>query len=702
MTPKMRFRQVLLTVFTALVMLIACTPNKGQKQEGTNALINESSPYLLQHAYNPVDWNPWGETALKQAKDEDKLIIISIGYAACHWCHVMEHESFEDSLIAAKMNANYVSIKVDREERPDVDAIYMDAAQLMNGSGGWPLNVVALPDGRPVFAGTYFPRDNWEKVLDYFSDLYVKDKPKMVSQAEQLTEGISQVEMPVFNESGSSFDAANFETLFTNSANTVDMKYGGREGEPKFPMPSIYEFLLSYDYFQNSEEARKILKITLDNMAFGGIYDQLGGGFARYSTDKTWTVPHFEKMLYDNSQLVSLYSHAYQHYGDPEYARIVKETLDFVDRELSDKSGGFYSSLDADSEGEEGKFYVWTEEEINQALGQNAEVFKAYYGVTHKGNFEEKNILVKMMSTGELAGKFNLSEEKVQKIVDDGKEKLMDIRSGRVRPGLDDKVLTSWNSLMIIGYLDAYFALSDQAYLQKAVKCGEFLMKKQIEKSGKVNRNYKDGKSSISGFLDDYSHTILAFVKLYEATFDESWLYKARDLKDYVMEHFSDEDTKMFFYTSDQDPELIARKMELTDNVIPGSNSSMAHALFQLGQYFYDEKDLVRANQMFANVEADVLENPYFYSNWARLYGLMGNRFYEVAVVGTEAQQKKLELAGRYIPNKILMGGKNEGSLELLEGKLNKGNTMIYVCENKSCQLPVKEAKLAMGQMGLK
>jgi uncharacterized protein len=683
-------------------MLIGCSPNNGQEHGKANALIKESSPYLLQHAYNPVDWNPWGDVALEKAKAEDKLMIISIGYSACHWCHVMEHESFEDSLIAEKMNDNYVSIKIDREERPDIDAIYMDAARLLNqGQGGWPLNVVTLPDGRPIFAGTYFPRDTWEKVLDHFASKYKTDKADFLDLAEKVTAGIKEIEMPVFNESGSTFDAANFETLFTNATSNIDMKYGGREGAPKFPTPSIYEFLLSYDYFKKDERAQKVIKVTLDNMAFGGIYDQAGGGFARYSTDKTWTVPHFEKMLYDNSQLVSLYSHAYQFYGDEEYARIVRETLEFVGRELSDKSGGFYSSLDADSEGEEGKFYVLSEEEIDKIIGENAEIFKTFYGVTRRGNFEEKNILVKTMSLAELGKKFEMATEDAAAMVDAGKKKLMDIRADRIRPGLDDKVLTALNGLMIVGYLDAYFALGDKSYLNKALACGEFILKKQIEKSGKISRNYKEGKSSINGFLDDYSYTILAFIKLYEATFNEEWLYKAKEIKDYVVNHFGDQETKMFFYTSDEDPELIARKMEISDSAIPSSNSAMAHALFQLGQYFYNEGDLARANQMFANLEEDVIANPYFYSNWARLYGLMGNKFYEVAVVGSNAQEKKLDLVAKYIPNKILLGGKDEGSLELLSGKLNKGNTMIYVCQNKSCQLPVTEADKAFVQMGV-
>ncbi len=686
---------------TLALMLLACSPNKGQRKDGANALINESSPYLLQHAYNPVNWHPWNEEALKKAEKEDKLLVISIGYAACHWCHVMEHESFEDSLIAVKMNDSYVSIKVDREERPDVDAIYMNAAQLMNGSGGWPLNVIALPDGRPVFAGTYFPRDNWEKVLDYFTDMYANDRAKMIDQATRLTEGISQVEMPVFNESGTSYSEETYASLLARIDTTMDHSYGGKKGAPKFPMPSIHEFLLTHNYFSPNETTQQIVTASLNNMAFGGLYDQLGGGFARYSTDETWTVPHFEKMLYDNAQLVSLYSHAYQQFGDQEYARVVRETLAFVERELSDKSGGFYSSLDADTEGEEGRFYVWTEKEIDEALGQTASLFKTYYGVTHSGNFEEKNILVKQMSIAELAKQFDLDVDAAADQLARASKQLFDMRSKRVTPPLDDKILTSWNALMITGYVDAYFALGEKSYLKRALACGNFIRKNQIQTSGLLYRNYKDGKSSINGFLDDYAHTILAFVKLYEATFDEEWLHTANDLKKYVMDHFSDDNTKMFFYTSDLDPELIARKMEVSDNVIPASNSSMAHALYQLGHYFYAEEDIERAQQMYANVEADATQYPHFYSNWARLYGFMGHRYFEVAIVGKEAHEKNLAISRTYIPNKILMGGKDEGTLELLQGKLNKGNTMIYVCENKACQLPVTDPKQALKQMGL-
>lgn len=689
----------LVSILIAATLILACKQNMGQENKSTNHLISETSPYLLQHAYNPVDWFPWGEEALDLAKREDKLMIISIGYAACHWCHVMEHESFEDSTIAAKMNANYISIKVDREERPDIDQIYMDAAQLMTGQGGWPLNVIALPDGRPVFAGTYFPKENWGKVVDYFAEMYRTQPGKMLEQAEKITEGISQLEVPELNESGAQFDSATYAAVEDKIVLSIDLQYGGRQGAPKFPMPTVFELLLAKNYYQPNEETKAALKVTLDGMADGGIYDHLGGGFARYSVDETWTVPHFEKMLYDNAQLISLYSHAYQVFGNEKYAQAVRETISFCNRELSDETGGFYSSLDADSEGEEGKFYVWSEKEIDQILGDDSELFKTHYGVSKKGNFEGHNILERKASFGDLSQIFNQSEDQIQDNIASSKAKLMEVRNGRVRPGLDDKSLTSWNGLMIIGLVDAYFALQNEDYLDRALKAGNFLKSNQIQSSGQLLRNYKNGQSTISGFLDDYAYTILAFTKLYEATFDESWLAEAKKLKEYVLTHFSDEKTQMFFYTSDEDEKLIARKMELSDNVIPASNSAMAEALYLLGQFYYNQADLDRAIQMVANMEKEFTSQPSFYSNWARLYGLMGQQHFEVAVVGAEAQSKKREIALPFVPNKILLGGTTEGSLELLEGKLSEGKTLIYVCENKSCLLPVEEPQKALEQL---
>lgn len=678
----------------------ACTQNMEEEHKYTNELIAETSPYLLQHAHNPVDWFPWGEKALDLAKREDKLMIISIGYAACHWCHVMEHESFEDSTIAAKMNANYISIKVDREERPDIDQVYMAAAQLMNnGQGGWPLNVIAMPDGRPVFAGTYFPRENWGKVVDYFAEVYRTQPGKMLEQANKVTQGINAMEVPELNSDAAPFDQIQYDSTGQKIAARIDKINGGKEGAPKFPMPAVYEYMLAQNYYNPNQALEEAVKVTLDGMADGGIYDHLGGGFARYSVDTTWTVPHFEKMLYDNGQLISLYSHAYQVFGDEKYARAVRETIAFCNRELSDPAGGYYSSLDADSEGEEGKFYVWSEEEIDAALGSESELFKTYYGVSEKGNFEGHNILERKMSIQDVAGKFDLQVDDAIKQIEEAKAKLMKVRDGRVRPGLDDKVLTSWNGLMILGLVDAYFALQDEAYLERAIEAAEFIKTRQIQESGQLLRNYKNGKSTISGFLDDYAFTILAFIKLYEATFDEQWLHRANQLKNYVNGHFTDEQTRMYFYTSDEDEKLIARKMELSDNVIPASNSAMAEALYLLGQFFYIEEDLKRAIQMVANMEKDFVAQPYFYSNWGRLYGLMGQRHFEVAIVGDDANNKKMNLAQSFIPNKILLGGKDEGTLELLEGKHADGQTLIYVCENKSCLLPVEEVEKAKEQM---
>ncbi|UXX81240.1 thioredoxin domain-containing protein [Reichenbachiella carrageenanivorans] len=692
-------RTGLVSVLIIVLSTYACTQNMEKKHPHTNHLISETSPYLLQHAHNPVDWFPWGPEALDLAQREDKLMIISIGYAACHWCHVMEHESFEDSTIAAKMNANFLSIKVDREERPDIDQIYMTAAQLMTGQGGWPLNVIALPDGRPVFAGTYFPKENWGKVVDYFAEMYRTQPGKMLEQAEKITEGINQLEVPELNETGAPFDSALYASAGNQIIETIDKQYGGRQGAPKFPMPTIYDFLLTQHYYLPNEDLASGIKTTLDGMANGGIYDHLGGGFARYAVDETWTVPHFEKMLYDNAQLISLYSHAYQVYGDDKYAQAVRETITFCNRELSDPSGGYYSSLDADSEGEEGKFYVWSEEEIDQTLGGAAALFKKHYGVSKHGNFEGHNILERKESIADLANKYDLSNTEVKQQIEDSKTQLMKVRDRRIRPALDDKILTSWNGLMMIGLVDAYFALQDENYLADALETAQFIKDKQIQPSGQLLRNHKNGQSTISGFLDDYAFTILAFTKLYEATFDESWLTEAYKLKTYVDAHFSDEKTKMYFYTSDEDEKLIARKMELSDNVIPASNSAMTEALYLLGQFYYNQKDLDRAIQMVANMEKDIVANPAYYSNWSRLYGLMGQQHFEIAIVGTESHTKKMAIAQKYIPNKIMLGGQTEGELALLKGKLATGKTLIYVCENKSCLLPTEEVKKALSQL---
>ncbi len=686
-----------------LLLLLSCNRSTSQSEE-FNHLAGQSSPYLLQHAKNPVDWYPWGEEALGKAKAENKLLIISVGYAACHWCHVMEHESFEDSTVAAMMNEHFVAVKVDREERPDVDDVYMTACHLASGkSCGWPLNAFALPDGRPVWAGTYFPKKNWMEILTYFSNLHKEEPEKLNEYAGQLMDGINGNEQVVFNEGDPSFTDANLVGITNNFLSNIDFKKGGREGSPKFPMPNNYQFLLSQYFHTKDQKTLEAVTTTLDNMANGGIYDHLGGGFARYSTDASWKVPHFEKMLYDNSQLVSLYSEAFMVTKNPLYQQVVVETLQYIKREMTDKSGGFYSSLDADSEGVEGKFYVWTKEEIAAVLQDEfaVKLFADYYQVSKKGNWEHTNVLHRKKSIADIAKRWNQTEEQVATSITTSKEKLLIAREKRVRPGLDDKVLTSWNALMLKGYVDAYRAFDNQEYLQAALDNAHFIKNNMLQGDDRLNRNYKDGKSVINAFLDDYALTIEAFIALYQVTFDEQWLKKAEGLANYSLLHFFDSTSGMFNYTSDIDPPLITRKKEISDNVIPASNSTMAKNLYTLGLYLYNQDMLKISKQMLHNVAEQITKSPQpnFYSNWCSLYSLLVHPPYEVAVVGSDYQQHHQALYGQYLPNAILLGGATEGSLELLQEKLQGEETYIYVCQNKVCKLPVQDVAKAVSLM---
>ena len=666
----------------------------------TNRLINETSPYLLQHAHNPVDWYPWGDDAFNKAKKENKLVIISIGYSSCHWCHVMEHESYEDTTVANLMNNYYVSIKVDREERPDIDQVYMDAAYILTGRGGWPLNVIALPDGRPVFAGTYFPKDDWMKVLKYFEDLYKKQPETFEQEATKIANVLKQQRIPGYNDKDSLFTKEEITEGFKNAIDKIDFEYGGTQGAPKFPLPNIFEFFLSYNYHTKDARALEAVTTLLDKMDAGGIYDQIGGGFARYSTDEIWKVPHFEKMLYDNGQLVSLYSNTYKITKNETYKNVVRQTLEFVKREMTDSSsGGFYSSYDADSEGKEGKYYVWTKNEILHYLKDDGELFCDYFNVTDSGNWEGKNILYKTDDVKGLLKKYKIDRETLDEKIKNGEKILFDVREKRVKPGLDDKILTSWNALMLKGFIDAYNAFGDKDYLETALQNANFIKKEMIDKDGRVYRNFKNGERTINGFLDDYSFTIDAFISLYEATFDEQWLYEAKKLTDYAIRHFKDEKTDLFYYTSDVDDSLITRKMELSDNVIPASNSSMAKNLFKLGNYFYEKDYNQIAEEMLKKMKGGFKSNPLYHSNWGGLMLEMVYPYYEVAIVGNDFEKMRKYFSANFYPNIILSGGKDEGTLELLKQRFVTGKTMIYVCENKNCKLPVEDFASAQKQI---
>lgn len=661
-----------------------------------NKLINASSPYLLQHAYNPVDWHEWGEEALEKARREQKLLLVSIGYSACHWCHVMERESFELPEVAAVMNKHYVCIKVDREERPDIDQIYMLAIQLMTGSGGWPLNCICLPDQRPIYGGTYFRKDDWMNILQNVAGLWATEPAKALQYAERLTEGIVQAERIVPNVFADDLDASQLDAIVKPWVERFDLEEGGHNAAPKFPMPNNWLFMLRYSQLSGDTATAHAARLTLDKMANGGIYDHLGGGFARYSVDERWHVPHFEKMLYDNGQLLSLYAEAFQLTKDTVYRRVIQETADWLAREMTAPEGLFYAALDADSEGIEGRFYVWDKEEIDALLGEEAVYFNAYYQVTAEGNWaeEETNILMKQQDDASFAAEHGLTLHAWLDILQRSKQKLLEKRAKRVRPGLDDKCLTAWNAMAIKGLAEAAVVCGVKEWLAMASTAASFIIQNMKTPEGGLYRNYKQGKPSIHGFLDDYAFMIDALISLYQADFNEAWLYEAQQLCDYVMEHFEDAAGPMFFYTGEGAETLIARKHELMDNVIPASNSVMAQNLQRLGLYFDHDGYSACSKAMLMAILPQIKTYGSAYSNWAiqllnEVYGLT-----EVAITG-EKQSEVLEaLSSIYLPNKIILAGTNT-TLPLLRNKQSI-ETKIYICRNKACQLPVNTVEEAL------
>ncbi len=674
-------------------------PTQDTMHAHTNRLAHESSPYLLQHAHNPVDWYPWGEEAFAKARAENKLVLVSIGYSSCHWCHVMERESFEDDSIAAIMNAHYVCIKVDREERPDVDQVYMTAVQLMTQRGGWPLNCFAMPDGRPVYGGTYFPPQQWKQVLLDLHTTWTKDPGKVRTYAERLHQGVMGSELVHVNTEPPAFSRRDIDELISVWDSTLDNEHGGPDRAPKFPLPNNYQFLLRQAWLADDEALRRHVALTLDKMARGGIYDQVGGGFARYSVDVLWKVPHFEKMLYDNAQLISLYSQAYQAFHNEEHRRVVEGTIAFLEREMRSEEGAFHSALDADSEGEEGKYYVWTKAELQQVLGTDAALAIDYYNVDGKGLWEHgNNILLRTKSDAEFAREHGFDEQELRPRIDAINAKLLAARSRRVRPGLDDKALTSWNAMVVQGYCDAYEVFGHTEWLQQARRTMELLLTKCRRSDGGLWHSYKGGKASINGYLEDYSFTIEALVALYGVTFEERWLQEARALADHAIAHFHTEGEALFHFTSDQDPPLIARKAEVTDNVTPASNSSLAKGLFLLGHLLDRPQYIGLATGMLNNVKPQMRSYPQGYSNWAQLMLMHVHPLYEIAITGPEALQRRAEFADSYIPNRVFLGSTGPSQLPLLDGK-DRGITTIYVCVDKACNLPVTTVNEALRQL---
>ena len=666
-----------------------------------NRLIHAASPYLLQHAYNPVDWFEWGDEALAKAREENKPILVSIGYSSCHWCHVMEREVFEKDDIAAIMNEYLVCIKVDREERPDIDHIYMESVQAMGVQGGWPLNVFLTPEQKPFYGGTYFPPDQWAQVLSGVHNAYVNRREEVETSANELANALAghnatrYKKDPVPTELKQDLDA-----IYEKLSAAFDKGWGGLEKAPKFIMPSLWRLLLRYYHLSRRDDARNHFEFTLKKIAMGGIYDQIGGGFARYSVDQYWFVPHFEKMLYDNAQLMSLYAEAYALTKDEEFKTVITETFEWLQTEMMDGHGGFYSALDADSEGEEGKFYIWRADEMRQILGDDTDVVFDYYAIKEDGNWEpQKNIPMRVQKEDDFLKKHNLSRDVWKNRLQIAKDKLLAVRDKRVKPGLDDKIITSWNAMMGIGLVDAYKALGDEKFLNAALRNMQFI-ENELTEGLVLFRSYKGKRSHVKGFLDDYAYVIQACISLYQVTFDEYWLNRAKALAEHTIENFYDSSDGFFRYARQDGEKLIAPQKEIFDNVIPASNSVMAQALYHLGVLWDSEEWKKLAGDMVFSLGHLITTEPNYMSNWGIAYAEMKKGMAEVAMVGKDAQAASQQLHSNFQPFALTMGSETTSDLPLLEGKASSEDKLtIYVCYNKTCQRPVHTVEEAVAQI---
>ena len=667
-----------------------------------NELIHESSPYLLQHSHNPVHWQPWGKAALELAKKSGKPILVSIGYSACHWCHVMERESFEDEATAAVMNDLFINIKIDREERPDIDHIYMDAVQAMTGSGGWPLNVFLTPDGKPFYGGTYFPpikafnRASWTDVLHSVHDAWTNRRSEMEQQAETLTEHIrnsnkfgridSKVDIPVGDAAFTKEDCRHITDNLMAQADKAD---GGFGKAPKFPQTHSINCLLQAAYLLKDENALAQAELSLIKMLQGGIYDQLGGGLCRYSTDNEWLAPHFEKMLYDNALFLITLSNAAQLTKKNLYCNAIKHICDYIFLEMKSKEGGYYAAIDADSEGEEGKFYVWDKTETDRLLGEDAALFNAYYDVKEGGNWEGKSILRILRSMEEVAEELNIKKENAATRISHSKEILMKARSKRVRPGTDDKILFGWNALLITAFCKAYAVMQDKKYLEAATELYAFIEIKFADDNGKYFHTYKDGAAKYPAFLEDYAFYAEACIHLQEITADEKYLYKAKDILHIVMDKFPDTESEYFFFTAKDQDDVVVRKIELYDGATPSPNSVMAKNLLYLSIVFENNKWHEKAIAMIFSLKDIITKYPGSFGIWTGAAMNIAAGINEITIIGTDMMPLLHELLLSYLPNKIVQASYGSSDMPLLREKAVSDKTFIYLCRNYECKEPV-------------
>lgn len=668
-----------------------------------NKLQNESSLYLKQHQHNPVNWFPWTEEALQKAQKENKLIIVSIGYSSCHWCHVMERQSFEDETVAKIMNDHFISIKVDREERPDIDQVYMTAVQLMTNAGGWPLNCICLPDGRPIYGGTYFTPENWKNILSQIQNMWTDSPQTAYEYAEKLTTAIQQSERLPIAETPDTFQEKDLDKIVGSWTELFDKTEGGYDRAPKFPLPNNWKFLLRYGVLSQDMGIVNHVHFTLEKIANGGIFDHVNGGFARYSVDHLWHVPHFEKMLYDNAQLMSIYSEAYQHTPSPLYKRTVEKIFDWLQREMSDNDGGFYSAIDADSEGIEGKYYTLSQSEIETLFGDESEFVYRLYHITRNGNWaaENTNVLFRTTATDkDLINKYQLTLEQFHSKVSQINNTLLHYRGEKkAYPHVDKKKITSWNALMLKGLLKAFEVFGDSRYYEAALRNVDFISNNLITDENTLLHQYPDSQRQISGFLDDYATCIDAFIKLYQINFDEKWLKSAEKLCKKAIELFYNEDKQEFVYSTYD--ELIAQKVDIMDNVIPSSSSMIIRQIHKLSILFENNSYSKLVDQVLGNILPHMHTYGPAYSNWAitlleKVYGCN-----EIAITGEEAQEFRNEFSKHYIANKIFLGGTGS-SLPLMKDKEIK-KSKVYICKNKTCSLPqdsVQNAILLINKNG--
>ena len=672
-----------------------------------NRFIDETSPYLLQHAHNPVDWYPWSSEALQKARAEDKPIFLSIGYAACHWCHVMEHESFEDAETAAILNASFVAIKVDREERPDLDSIYMNAVVAMTGQGGWPMSLFLTPDGKPFYGGTYFPNTRrynmpaFKDVLSAIANAWKDRRDDLIDDSARVIAAIDQADL---SGDDAPLELGTLDQAVAQMQGAFDWGDGGWGGAPKFPQPMALELLMRVYARTREEIILKMLTKTLDKMARGGMYDQLGGGFHRYATDAVWTVPHFEKMLYDNAQLARVYLHAWQITRNDFYRRIAEETLDYVAREMTHARGGFFSSTDADSEGREGKFFVWTPDEIRAALDADAQLFIDAYGVSSPGNFEGKNILFVARDDDVLAAMHKISVAEVQARLDAARQKLFDLRDQRVKPARDEKVLTGWNGLMLAAFAEAARVLQRNDYRAVAERNAAFLLREMRGTDGRLYRSWKDGRARLNGYLEDYANLADGLLALYETTFDAQWFVAARELADAMLAHFADP-RGGFFDTSDDHETLVTRPKDVQDNAVPSGNAMAATVLFKLAAYTGDARYTTAAERALRGVQRALAAAPLGFAQWLCALDFALEQPKEIAIIGERGDaQKLLEVVqSEYRPNQVVAVAlpDEESPIPLLQEhpQINARAT-AYVCHHFACQMPVNDPEALAKQLG--